>query len=391
MPFRGRACASPARRSRRRDSHRSRAAAAPSSTSTRLALLQRHVASARTVTDYDINNAYQYIVAREETHVYWVHRALLDVGATVPADAGRADDRRRAACATSPPATPRANHAFVDTWTPRVAAVIARPASQDAAGHPRRDAGAPAPVRAGRRGPDRRDRRAAVGTERARRRARQPLGGVAHAGGKPAGRPCGWPSPWAATLAIAPRTCSWARRGAGRVDRRRARLAVRGDRAGRRPRPATRLPERGRRRPHAARRRARCSTRCSRSKRRAGATRPGCRAARTLDLDLVLYGDERHRRARPERAASAVPRAALRARPAGGAGAALARSASPGRRWPRCGEQRPAPSVLTGSSRAAMRLRAASGRRGRRVRRRGGTGRRCLLRTACTSPARRPA
>ncbi len=41
----------------------------------RLALLQRHVVSARGIGDYDVNNAYQNVVAREETHVYWVHRA----------------------------------------------------------------------------------------------------------------------------------------------------------------------------------------------------------------------------------------------------------------------------------------------------------------------------
>ena len=35
----------------------------------RAALLQRHEDVARQVTDYDINNAYQYTVNREETHV----------------------------------------------------------------------------------------------------------------------------------------------------------------------------------------------------------------------------------------------------------------------------------------------------------------------------------
>jgi len=88
----------------------------------RLALLQRHVASATHVADYDINNAYQYIVAREETHVYWLHRAILDVGGTVPADppaptVDRAGLRELAA------ADARANSAFVDKWAPRVAGV----------------------------------------------------------------------------------------------------------------------------------------------------------------------------------------------------------------------------------------------------------------------------
>jgi hypothetical protein len=88
----------------------------------RLALLQRHVASAQVVSDYDVNNAYQYVIAREETHVYWVHRAILDVGGTVPADA---------AAPAVPGGNPRdavvadaaANHAFVQRWTPRLPAI----------------------------------------------------------------------------------------------------------------------------------------------------------------------------------------------------------------------------------------------------------------------------
>lgn len=88
----------------------------------RLGILQRHTASAQAVGDYDVNNAYQYTVAREETHLLWVHRAILDVGGTVPA-------------APSVPATPSgrwqdvaaadatANQQFVARWTPRVAAI----------------------------------------------------------------------------------------------------------------------------------------------------------------------------------------------------------------------------------------------------------------------------
>jgi hypothetical protein len=90
----------------------------------RLALLQQHVASAQVVTDYDVNNAYQYVIAREEVHVYWVHRALLDVGAMVPASVDgpgtRAKGRIWTEVATADAA---ANHAFVARWTPRVATV----------------------------------------------------------------------------------------------------------------------------------------------------------------------------------------------------------------------------------------------------------------------------
>lgn len=88
----------------------------------RLAILQRHAASACAVGDYDVNNAYQYMVAREETHLLWVHRAILDVGGAVPG-------------APSAPGTPTgrwqdvaaadatANQQFVAKWTPRVAAI----------------------------------------------------------------------------------------------------------------------------------------------------------------------------------------------------------------------------------------------------------------------------
>ena len=50
----------------------------------RLALIQRHEAAARVVSHYDFNNAYQYVIAREETHLTWIEAALSDVGAPMP-------------------------------------------------------------------------------------------------------------------------------------------------------------------------------------------------------------------------------------------------------------------------------------------------------------------
>ena len=47
----------------------------------RVSLLMRHEDVATTIPDYDINNAYQYIVAREQTHLMWLLHALLDLGA----------------------------------------------------------------------------------------------------------------------------------------------------------------------------------------------------------------------------------------------------------------------------------------------------------------------
>jgi hypothetical protein len=53
----------------------------------RLAILQRHEASARVVSHYDFNNTYQYVIAREETHLAWVQNALAEFGVALPAPA----------------------------------------------------------------------------------------------------------------------------------------------------------------------------------------------------------------------------------------------------------------------------------------------------------------
>jgi len=98
----------------------------------RVALLERHDAGARLISHYDFNNAYQYVISREETHLQWLQTALAEFGATLPApsitlpvpelpaskkgsDAGalRAifdDDARRVS-------------SFVDRWRPKVAAM----------------------------------------------------------------------------------------------------------------------------------------------------------------------------------------------------------------------------------------------------------------------------
>ena len=50
----------------------------------RLALLQRHEAGARVVSHYDFNNAYQYVISREETHITWLQAALAELNAPFP-------------------------------------------------------------------------------------------------------------------------------------------------------------------------------------------------------------------------------------------------------------------------------------------------------------------
>lgn len=86
----------------------------------RLALLRRHEAGAMAVVNYDFNNTYQYVIAREDTHLSWLQSALAEydamlpsTAALIPVPAARVvldDDARHLG-------------AFVDRWRPRVAAL----------------------------------------------------------------------------------------------------------------------------------------------------------------------------------------------------------------------------------------------------------------------------
>jgi hypothetical protein len=51
----------------------------------KLAMRQRHVAVARCVSDYNFNNTYQYILAREDVHLAWLEAALAELS-TSPDD-----------------------------------------------------------------------------------------------------------------------------------------------------------------------------------------------------------------------------------------------------------------------------------------------------------------
>lgn len=44
---------------------------------------ERHAAGARFVTNYDFNNTYQYVIAREDVQIRWVIDAIADLGGTV--------------------------------------------------------------------------------------------------------------------------------------------------------------------------------------------------------------------------------------------------------------------------------------------------------------------
>ncbi len=92
----------------------------------RLGLLMRHEEVARHVGQYDANNAYQYVINREETHISWLQHALLDLGAAIPADparpvvqTGSGSDAWKALAADDA----RANQQFVDSWKAKVETV----------------------------------------------------------------------------------------------------------------------------------------------------------------------------------------------------------------------------------------------------------------------------
>jgi hypothetical protein len=92
----------------------------------RLALLQRHIAGATRIGDYEFNNTYQYVIGREEIHVQWIRDAVVDLGGDVPADPpalavpeGKGVAGERAILEDDV----RTGKAFVDKWRPRVAEV----------------------------------------------------------------------------------------------------------------------------------------------------------------------------------------------------------------------------------------------------------------------------
>jgi hypothetical protein len=90
----------------------------------RVALLQRHEGVARHVPGYDANNAYQYLIAREQTHLSWLQHALLDLGAAIPPDppppavqvSGTGESAARQLAAEDA----RFAGAFVERWSTRV-------------------------------------------------------------------------------------------------------------------------------------------------------------------------------------------------------------------------------------------------------------------------------
>jgi hypothetical protein len=92
----------------------------------KLTSLLRHQAAARFIGQYDVNNTYQYIINRDDTHLSWLAAAISELGGTLPElseqsrDPGAKGDAG-AKRLLEEDATDAG--AFVNRWEPRVAAM----------------------------------------------------------------------------------------------------------------------------------------------------------------------------------------------------------------------------------------------------------------------------
>lgn len=88
----------------------------------KLTLRNRHVAAARFVADYNVNNTYQYIINRDDMHVRWLVDAIEEMGGTpeeqpVPdLDPGKGKDAEQKVITEDRDAVRK----FVERWRERI-------------------------------------------------------------------------------------------------------------------------------------------------------------------------------------------------------------------------------------------------------------------------------
>ena len=58
----------------------------------KLSSVLQHQAAAKWVSQYDANNTYQYIINREDAHLSWVGRAIVELGGEVPAETAEPEE-----------------------------------------------------------------------------------------------------------------------------------------------------------------------------------------------------------------------------------------------------------------------------------------------------------
>ena len=90
------------------------------------AMRQRHAAAAQFVSDYDFNNTYQYVIAREDMHLRWLLDAIADLGAEAAdvgaielTPSGKGADAQRSLIAEDGEQARR----FIDKWRGRIDAL----------------------------------------------------------------------------------------------------------------------------------------------------------------------------------------------------------------------------------------------------------------------------
>lgn len=92
----------------------------------KLVMRQRHVAAARYISHYDFNNAYQYVIAREDVQLNWLQDAIEDLGGEVE---GVTEPEIKPVAKGDPAqaeliaADRDAAQVFVDAWGPRLDAM----------------------------------------------------------------------------------------------------------------------------------------------------------------------------------------------------------------------------------------------------------------------------
>ena len=90
----------------------------------KLAELLRHQAGARHIRQYDLNNAYQYYLNRDDVHLSWVAAAIADLGAVPESDGAEPHipplGNDPEAWRHLVEADARAAQLFVDRWRPRI-------------------------------------------------------------------------------------------------------------------------------------------------------------------------------------------------------------------------------------------------------------------------------
>ena len=88
-----------------------------------LASLLRHEVASQNVEQYDANNTYQYIINRQETHLSWIAKAILELGGAVPEHVEvtrRVSKRGGDAARALFDEDARDAQALVDKWKPRI-------------------------------------------------------------------------------------------------------------------------------------------------------------------------------------------------------------------------------------------------------------------------------